>query len=87
MRNNIFTLLCVAFSSPLVHKICSFVQVFETQSLSKGTPVKPRNGGSLYNDDNCISFYSLWVERGDISFAFHNAKVFMYHNYILNTSK
>lgn len=72
MKNYFLSLLCVALLLSSCAQTYHFVQVFETKSSSKEAPVKQQNGGLLYEDDNCILFYSLWAERGDASFAIHN---------------
>ena len=72
MKHYYFLLLCVAFLFSSCAQTYHFVQVFETKSSAAKAPVKPQNGGMLYEDDNCILFYSLWAERGDASFAIHN---------------
>ena len=72
MKNKFFTLLSVVIFFTSCAQTYHFVQVFEAKSSSRGSNVSPQNGGLLYEDDNCIMFYSLWAERGDASFAIHN---------------
>ena len=72
MKHSLFSLLCVALLFSSCSSIYHYVQVFETQSTKQSAPVKQQNGGLVYEDDECLVFYSLWANGGDASFGIFN---------------
>ena len=64
-----FVLLSVVvFFSSCSLQLYNYVQVFEAQSSS----VKNQDGGMVYEDENCIIYYSFWANGGDASFSVYN---------------
>ncbi|MCR5050621.1 MAG: hypothetical protein K6A36_06005 [Paludibacteraceae bacterium] len=72
MKNNQFALLLVAILFSSCSQVYHYVQVFEASSSSQSKPIKNKNGGMVYEDNNCMLFYSLWKNGGDASFAIYN---------------
>ena len=72
MKHSFFSLLCVAILFSSCSSVYHYVQVFETQSSKQSAPVKQQNGGLVYEDDECLVFYSLWANGGDASFGIFN---------------
>ena len=72
MKTKFLSLLCVAVLCASCAQTYHFVQVFETQSSNQSAPVKQQNGGLVYEDDECLVFYSLWANGGDASFGIFN---------------
>ena len=72
MKTKFLSLLCVAALCASCAQTYHFVQVFETQSSNQSAPVKQQNGGLVYEDDECLVFYSLWAHGGDASFGIYN---------------
>lgn len=52
-------------------QVYTFVQVFETKPAAQSN-IKTERGGMLYEDDQCIIYYSFWAKGGDASFAVYN---------------
>ncbi len=72
MKTKFLSLLCVAVLCASCAQTYHFIQVFETQSSKQSAPVKQQNGGLVYEDDECLVFYSLWANGGDASFGIYN---------------
>lgn len=72
MKSNQFALLLVAILFSSCSQIYHYVQVFEASSSSQSTSIENKNGGMIYEDNNCILFYSFWKNGGDASFAIYN---------------
>ena len=72
MKTKFLSLLCVAVLCASCAQTYHFVQVFETKSSNQSTPIKQQSGGLVYEDDECLVFYSLWANGGDASFGIYN---------------
>ena len=67
----IFILCIAAMMFVSCAQVYKYVQVFDAQP-SANSNIRTERGGMLYEDDQCILFYSFWADGGDASFAIFN---------------
>lgn len=65
----IFCITAIMFAS--CAQVYKYVQVFDAQPSAQSN-IKTERGGMLYEDEQCIIFYSFWADGGDASFAIFN---------------
>lgn len=71
IMKKILTLCMAAMMFASCAQVYKYVQVFDAQPLANSN-IKAERGGMLYEDDQCIVFYSFWADGGDASFAIFN---------------
>lgn len=49
-----------------------YIQVLNAKPMNNYKKTSVKNGGIVYEDDNCAVFYKFWQEGGDAGFEFYN---------------
>jgi hypothetical protein len=68
----ILILMTIAMSLSSCGAYYNYIQVLTAKPMNNTKQTTAKNGGMVYEDENCAIFYKFWSNGGDAGFEFYN---------------